>query len=294
MTKKDICQTVTDAIIKQLEDGVAPWVKPWNGSNAFVQTSFASGKAYKGINRLILGMSATENSYRSNKWVTYNQAKKLGGQVRKGQKSTQVVLYKPVMISDPKKETGEAVSKSIPLMRTFNVFNIDQIDGIEDADKTTQAVKTRHDLTHVEVDVKATGAYVHWGHDDNEAYYSPSADFIAMPSKDQFDDAGAYYATLLHELTHWTGHKSRLDRTNGKVFGDDAYAKEELIAELGSAFLCGNYGITGKLQHASYIKSWLRTLKNDKKLIFKAAAAAQKASDLVLELAAQLPEAEAA
>ena len=293
MTKKDIYQEVTDTIIQELENGVASWAKPWNGSNAFVQTSFASGKAYKGINRLILGMSATENGYTSNKWVTYNQAKKLGGQVRKGQKSTPVILYKTIAVDEANKETGEAESKSIPLMRTFNVFNIDQIDGIEDAEKTTQAVKTWNDLTHVENDIQATQADVRYT-DENQAYYHTVSDYVAMPSKDQFDDAGAYYATLLHELTHWTGHKSRLDRTNGKVFGDDAYAKEELVAELGSAFLCANYAITGKLQHASYIKTWIAVLKNDKKLIFKASAAAQKASDLLLELAAQSPEAKAA
>jgi antirestriction protein ArdC len=268
---KDIYQTITDQIIAALEQGAAPWVRPW--STAGLPRNAVSGREYSGINTILLAMSP----YGSPLWLTYKQAKAAGGQVRKGERGTGIVLFKPFNLTDVNNPI--APEKSIPLLRSFTVFNVQQIDNLPE--KFILVNKPQLDSFAYNEEAEMYLGKANIEHGKNKACFIPSADVIYMPSKFDFKSESDYYATGLHELTHWTGHKSRLARDFSGRFGDGAYAFEELIAELGAAFLCGHCGIDGQLQHANYIQSWLKVLKSDKRAIFKAAAAARKASEFV-------------
>ncbi len=281
---KDIYQTITDQIIAALEQGAAPWVKPW--STAGMPRNAVSGREYSGINTILLAMSP----YASPLWLTYLQAQAADAQVRKGEHGTTVVFFKPFKVSDV--NNPEAKEKSIPLLRSFTVFNVQQIDGLPE--KYTLANKPQLDdfSDNEEAEMYLGKAVIE--HGKSKACFIPSADVIYMPNKNEFKSIADYYATGLHELTHWTGHKSRLARDFNGRFGDGAYAFEELIAELGAAFLCGHCSIDGQLQHASYIQNWLKVLRNDKRAIFTAAAAARKASEFVTGKQEQEDEQQAA
>lgn len=278
-SKRDVYQEVTDSIIAQLESGTAPWTCPWNkGGAGRLPENFVSRQQYHGINTLLLWCEADQRGYSSNKWLTYKQAQEKGGQVRKGEKGNLVVFYKTL---EKEREDGEI--DRIPMMRHYHVFNVDQIDGIEDPQAAPEITpRTWSDCHDIEAVVP-----VQVRHDGARAYYSTSGDYIQMPEKDRFSDAASYYATLLHESTHATGHATRLDRQYGKRFGDSAYAREELVAEMGAAFLCATFGIQGNLQHAEYIDAWLKVLKADKKAVFTAAAAAQRAADYIMQASEQ-------
>jgi len=265
-----IYDTVTSAIIASLESGVAPWVKPWNAANA-ADYNAVSGKAYKGVNRLILAAAFKPNA----QWATFKQWQELGASVRKGEKATHIVFYSPV--TKPAKGDDGEEGATYRMLKTFCVFNASQVDGYTPPVVADDA-KPFNASAACEARLIKSGAMI--SHGGDVALYSPSADRIQLPNKGAFISAADYYATAFHELTHWTGHKSRLDRTGGK-YGSAAYAYEELVAEIGAAFLCQDHGIDGKLQHAAYIKSWLSALKNDSRLVFKAAAAAQKSADLI-------------
>jgi antirestriction protein ArdC len=279
--KRDLYQEVTNQILSQLEAGVAPWVKPWTGSKTGVPANAVTGKAYRGINVVLLSIAAQAAGYKRDLWLTFKQALAAGVPVKKGETATRIYFYKRHEI----KIAGETVdgeqgekSKVIPLLREYCVFNVEQLSGplpgLEDADQAPAFA----DHAAAEQFVGATGARITNGGDG--AFYQPGGDYIGMPAKAAFRSEGDYYATLLHELTHWTGHKSRCDRLGRLVrFGDEAYAAEELVAEMGAAFLCGRFGIAGRLQHASYIASWIKVLKNDKRAIFTASSLAQKACD---------------
>jgi len=272
-----IYQQVTDQIIKQLEQGATPWVKQWNGSSS-ANHNAVSGKGYNGINTLILAMSAAANGFKSNQWATYKQWLELGGQVRKGTKGTTIIFYSPVSGS---KVNADGEEKSYHyVLKSYSVFNADQIDGYTPA---AAPVKTFNSIAALEALATDSGAVIKHGGD--RAFYSPSEDFIQMPHKTDFTNEAAYYATLLHELAHWSGNATRLNRDLSGRFGNEAYAAEELIAELSAAFLCAEYQIDGDLRHAGYIASWLRILKNDNKAVFKAAALAQKSADFIKALA---------
>jgi antirestriction protein ArdC len=267
-----IYQQVTDTIIKQLESGAAPWVKQWQGSSG--SHNVITGKQYQGINTLILSMSAAAGGFKSNTWGTYKQWLEKGGQVRKGTKGTTIIFYSPVSGT---KVTASGEEKSYHyVLKSYSVFNGDQIDGYT---APVLPVKKFNSIAALESLAAASGAVINHGGD--KAFYSPSQDFIQMPNKTDFKNEAAYYATLLHELTHWSGAASRLNRDLSGRFGNEAYAAEELIAELSAAFLCSQYHINGDLRHAGYIASWLRVLKNDNKAIFKAAALAQKSADYI-------------
>ena len=278
--KTDIHSTVTAAIVAQLEAGDAPWSRPWTsvGGNRHLR---ANGQPYKGINTLILALSGRPGGH----WFTYKQASELGAQVRGGEKSTSVVFFKPLKVED-KANAGQL--KTIPLLRSYNVFHQDQIDNLP-AKYTAPAVATpslvRDDFA--DAAFAATGAQVN--HGGSSAHYVPSQDYIQMPAIETFHSVEAYYATLAHELTHWTGHKSRLDRNLTTTHGTKDYAREELIAELGAAFICVELGVESspRADHASYLQSWIDVLKEDSKAIFAAAAAAQKAADFVLAFSAE-------
>lgn len=266
----DIYQTITDNIVAALEKGAAPWIKPWTAaSGGSLPHNAVSGRAYNGVNFIVLSCAA----YASNGWLTYKQAKELGGNVRKGEKGTQIVFWSFPKVTD--KETGEI--KTVPFAKGFTVFNVEQCEGL-DTSKLKGFTPTAQGATAINDLAANVGADVR--HGGGSAYYHPTHDFIAMPSVDTFTSQEAYAGTLAHELVHWTGHKDRCDRQFGKRFGDDAYAFEELVAEIGSAFVCASAGIPLEgLQHDAYIASWLKVMKSDKRAIFTASSQAKKAAD---------------
>jgi len=270
--KTDIYDTVTNRIIENLEKGSIPWLKPWHTENT-LDKNIKTGREYNGINRIILGMSG----YQSNVWASFKQWSDLGARVKLHEKGTQIVFYKPVSGVKVTSEGDEIVYNSV--FTTSYVFNAEQVEGIEIKPRD---IEDKPFLNNVDIDnmVSNTGATIR--HGGNSAYYKRDDDYINMPIKSDFNSEANYYATLLHELTHWSGAKHRLDRTKGKRFGDVAYAFEELIAELGSAFLCEKYAVKGDIRHEGYIQSWLQALKNDNKMIFKASAYAQKSTDYIV------------
>ncbi len=270
-----IYDQITASIIAELEKGAAPWVKPWKADGT-ADRNLASGNAYKGINRLILGMQFKG----SNTWATYKQWQDVGASVRKGEKGTHIVYFSPIT-KHVKNSNGEDVESTYRLMKTYCVFNADQVDGYSAPVVDAPAIPFDSDAL-CESRIIKTGAIV--SHGGDAAFYAPSQDRIQLPNKTAFDTPASYYSTAFHELTHWTGSKNRLDRIQTGSFGSKDYAFEELVAELGAAFLCQEHGISGELRHAGYIQSWLKALRDDNKLIFKAAAHAQKASDFILSL----------
>lgn len=275
---RDLYQEVTDRILSQLEAGVAPWVRPWKSAEAFggMPYNAASGKRYRGVNILLLSM----HGYPTNAWMTYKQAQGLGGQVRKGEHGTKIVFFKPFVVRDVKAGSDEESERTIPMLREFTVFNVAQIDGLPE--RFDAAVESVEPDSSVFAQMFGLASVVHGG---DRACYSTTKDRIQMPHVGQFRSESDYQATALHELTHWTGHESRLCRQYGKRFGDQAYAREELVAEMGAAFLCGLAGIAGQLQHAEYIGNWISVLKSDKRAVLVAAGAAQKAADYVMQKA---------
>ena len=280
-----IYDDVTNSIIAELENGAAPWVKPWSATLKETDRNAVSGKGYRGVNRLILAMSSMANGNSSNVWASFKQWQALGGQVRKGSKGTKIVFYSPVNTTDS--STGE--EKSYALLKSYYVFNASQIDGI---DFDSQEVEeTRQFTPHEECEslMVRTGARI--SHGGDSAFYMPSQDRIQLPHKVSFQNPESYYATALHELTHWTSDKARCDRDLSKgKFGNSEYAFEELVAELGAAFLCQDLGIKGELRHAGYIGHWLKALKNDSRAIFKASALAQKSSDYLHNVSEAIEE----
>lgn len=269
-----IYQEITDSIIKQLENGAAPWVKPWKVDQT-ADKNIISQKPYQGINRLILGMSSMAQGFDVPVWASYKQWESLGANVRKGEKGTKIVFYSPV-----EKENAQGEKESYAVLKAYWVFNASQVDGIEIAPTSTATDSTFIDCALAEERIIKTGASITHGGD--AAFYAPGPDRIQLPHKSAFDNESSYYATAFHELTHWTGAKTRLDRELSKgKFGNPAYAFEELVAEMGAAFLCQDYGIQGELRHAGYIQSWLKACRDDSRAIFKAAALAQKAADYI-------------
>lgn len=280
----DIHQHITDQIIAAIEGGVGEFQLPWHRASGaiFRPTNIASKKTYRGVNVLALWAASESKHYTSGIWGTYRQWAEIGAQVRKGEKSTYIVFYKELANTSDDEDTTRLIARATP------VFSAEQVDGY--APEPVEAATPIDPIESADAFVAATGANIQHGGD--RAYYRPSTDSIQLPNRHVFtgsatiSPAESYYATLLHELTHWTSHPSRCGRELSKRFGDDAYAMEELIAELGAAFLCNGLGITAELRadHAQYLAGWLKVLKNDKRAIFtaasKASAAAQFLSDL--------------
>jgi antirestriction protein ArdC len=270
-----IYQQITDSIIAELEKGAAPWVKPWKADSS-ADKNFISQKPYQGINRLLLGMSSMVKGYASPAWATYKQWNEAGAQVKAGEKATHIVFFKPMKGQD--KDTGEETSYCV--IRGYAVFNVEQTDmSIVPTEKPQGEFNPIPDC---EDRIIKTGAII--SHGGDAAFYMPSADRIQLPNKTAFNGESNYYATAFHELTHWTGAKHRLDRDLNGRFGNPDYAFEELVAELGAAFLCSDYRIAGELRHAGYIGNWLKACREDNKAIFRAAALAQKAADYINSL----------
>ncbi|EHR2279923.1 DUF1738 domain-containing protein [Escherichia coli] len=270
--RTDIYQTVTDSIIAALETGVKPWVCPWQRTPGMsgLPSNYATGTAYSGMNIMLLWCSASKQGFCDSRWMTYKQAKAVGGQVRKGEHGTTAIFYTTL-----EKENDNGETDYIPMLKTFTVFNVEQIDGLPLNDEAVFPAETFEPLPRAEALFNSSGATII--EKGQNAFFTPLTDEIRLPERYLFIDAANFYATGLHELVHWSGAKSRLNREMKGKFGSEGYAFEELIAELGSAFLMADLGIVGEVQHESYIASWLKALRNDKRYIFKAASAASKA-----------------
>jgi antirestriction protein ArdC len=267
---------ITERIIALLKKGTVPWRKPWN-SEAGLPSNLMTKKPYRGINVFLLHSMHYESPY----WLTFRQALELGGNVRKGEKACPVVFWKQLERED--KQTGE--TEKIPMMRFYSVFNVAQCDGLKNIPAPVQTPLSAPSKPHEIIASMPKPPEIK--HGLSRAYYSPSEDMIAMPNQAAFESEADYHATLFHELIHSTGHASRLNRptlTGSAGFGSNPYCKEELIAEMGAAFLCGQAGIAESIleNSAAYVQNWLEQLKNDKKLIVQAAAQAQKAADFIL------------
>jgi len=294
--RTDVYQKVTDKIVAELEQGIRPWLKPWNADHAagrIVRPLRANGIPYRGINVLTLWSEAIEKGYASPMWMTFKQALELNAHVRKGERGSLVVYADKITCTDTDRETGEEAERAIPFMKGYTVFNVEQIEGLPEHyyAKPAPRSETEQRIARAESFFAATGATVR--HGGNMAFYAISHDRVQMPPIEAFRDAESYYATLAHEMTHWTRHPSRLDRDFGrKRFGDEGYAMEELVAELGSAFLSADLELTPEIRddHAAYIASWLKVLKEDRRAVFTAASHAQRAADYLNGLQSQAVE----
>jgi antirestriction protein ArdC len=285
--KADIYQRITGQIVNELEKSVRPWLQPWNAEHAagrITRPLRGNGVAYRGINVLMLWSAAMDKGYAAPVWMTFKQAMELKANVRKGERGSLVVYADKILRTETDAATGEDNERTISFMKGYTVFNVEQIDGLPEQyyPKPAPRMETVPLIDRAEAFFTAIGANV--VHGGSRACYIPSTDTIHMPCIDFFRDAESYYATRAHETTHWTRHKERLDREFGrKRFGDEGYAMEELVAELGSAFLSADLDLTPEVRedHASYIASWIKVLKDDKRAIFTAASHAQRAADFL-------------
>ena len=281
--KVDIYTRITNRIVSDLEKGVRPWLKPWNAEHAagrITRPLRHNSTPYRGINVLVLWITAEERGYACPLWMTYKQSVELGGQVRKGEHGSTVV-YADRFKKTEAGDDGQMVEQEIPFMKPYTVFNCEQIDGLPSEyyalaqapnEKIDRIDRAEQFFANTKLEIR---------HGGNMAYYAMKTDHVQMPPLEAFRDAEAYYATLAHESCHATRSEKRLNRDFGrKRFGDEGYAVEELVAELGSAFLCADLQLTPETRedHASYIANWLTVLKNDKRAIFTAAAHAERAA----------------
>ena len=276
-SRGSVYDKITERIIAMLETGTVPWRKPWQAKAGFPR-NLVSGKPYRGINVFLLHAMSYESPF----WLTFKQAQQLGGTVRKGEKACPVVFWKQLEIED--RESHEI--EKIPMLRFYYVFNTAQCDGLKDIPapvvETPLSAPTKPEEIIAFMPQRPEIKY-----GMRKAFYSPAEDIIAMPDRERFENEAGFFSTLYHEAIHSTGHVSRLNRptlTESAGFGSNPYCKEELIAEMGAAFLCGQAGIgESTLENsAAYLQNWLEQLQNDKKLIVQAAAQAQKAADFIL------------
>jgi antirestriction protein ArdC len=280
--REDVYTRVTNRIVAELERGVRPWLKPWNAEHAagrICRPLRFNGERYSGVNVLMLWAEAETRGYSCPIWMTFQQALALGGHVRKGEHGAPVV-YASRFTKTETTAGGDEVEREIPFLRQYTVFNAEQCDGLPASyyQPAEQPKTTLERIADADRFFAATGADVRHGGD--QAFYTAAADYVQMPHLQCFRDAESYYSTLAHEVTHWTKHPSRLNRDFGrKRFGDEGYAVEELVAELGAAFLCADMGIAAEPRedHAAYLGHWLKVLRDDKRAIFTAASHASKA-----------------
>jgi antirestriction protein ArdC len=270
-----VYEVITERIIAMLEKGTVPWQKPWTVATGLPR-NLVSKKPYRGVNVLLLHAMHYESPF----WLTFHQAQQLGGMVRKGERACPVVFGKRQETED--EITGEKSFYTV--LRLYNVFNSAQIDGLKNIPAPVETPATVSTPAEDIIALMPQRPEIKYGM--AKAYYSPSVDIVAMPDRTRFDSEAHFYSTIYHELTHATGAKSRLNRptlTESAGFGSNPYCKEELIAEMGAAFLCGHAGIENTIQNsAAYLQNWLEQLQNDKTLIVQAAAQAQKAADFIL------------
>jgi antirestriction protein ArdC len=282
--KCDLYAKVSARVIAELEAGAAPWIKPWSATpGANMPCNAVTNRPYSGCNVILLWM-ARAAGYRTPRFLTFKQALDVGGHVRKGERGAKVYFVKQLQIQEDAED--ETATRLVPMMREYTVFNVDQWDGLPDSTRAGKPARVRNPDTRDDLAdefLRSTGADIREGH--GEAYYVPSRDFISMPSFEAFKGADHFYSTAFHELTHWTAHKSRLDRDLKNRFGSREYGAEELVAELGAAFLCAEFGFDGDLRHAGYIGHWIELLKADKRAFFTACSQASKAAEYLRGLA---------
>ena len=279
----DIHQQITDQILGAMETARATGRRLWD-SQPSLPLNLATGKSYSGVNILILWAAGLSHGYTSPYWLTFKQAAAMGGQVRKGEHGTHCVFYKPWEAQETNTDTGETETKTGAVLKFFRVFNLDQIDGIDAP--TPEPRPAFVAIENAERILAASPAPIHIG--GTQACYRPATDTIHLPPREAFINPEAFYSTALHEMCHSSGHESRLNRDFSGRFGTEAHAFEELIAELGSAFLNADLGIIGSTlqDHADYLASWVKILKEDKKAILTAAAQASKAHAFIKGLIA--------
>ncbi|MCF8710265.1 ArdC family protein [Rhizorhapis sp. SPR117] len=280
-TSRDVAAEITDLIIRKLEEGVPPWSRPWRSSGAGGRPLRHCGTPYQGINTLYLWALGDAQGYRSRYWMTYRQAETLGGHVRKGQAGALSVYYSSFKKREEHPETGQEVERSIRFLRHYIVFNADQIDGLPPyfypSNEPEQPLVLSERQAAIDAFFAAIPADVR--HGGNQAYFTPTFDYIQLPNRTSFRSMDHYASTRCHETVHWAGHASRLARTFGKRFGDKAYCFEELVAEIGAGLCCADLGLPNVLHdgHASYVGHWLAILRGDQTAIIHAAAKAEQA-----------------
>jgi antirestriction protein ArdC len=294
--KRDLYSEVTARIVAELEAGAAPWVKPWSatpGQN--VPCNAVSNRPYSGCNVILLWL-ARGRGWPTPRFLTFKQAAEAGGSVRKGEHGTRVYFVKQLTVHDRSQPTNsEDATKLVPMLREYTVFNVSQCDGLPERITNPAPTKVRNPGQRdplADQFLACSGADIREG--AGEAYYAPGADFISLPSFAAFKGADHFYNVAFHELTHWTGHKARCARDFGTRFGNQAYAAEELVAELGAAFLSAEFSFDGDVRHAGYITNWIALLKSDKRAFFTAASKAQAAADYLRGLAIAEPQQAAA
>ncbi|HET6145504.1 MAG TPA: zincin-like metallopeptidase domain-containing protein [Candidatus Acidoferrales bacterium] len=277
-SRKNVYEIVTDQIIRQLEQGVAPWRKPWRTE---APCNLVSGKPYRGINVFLLASQGYESRY----WLSYNQAAKLGGHVKKGEHSS-IVTFWNIGEEKIKRDAEGTERKSRPfLLKFYRIFNICQTEGIAENLGLGNSIHRVASIEQCEAIVKGMPNAPRTEQSDR-AWYRPSTDTVGMPARGLFNSPEEYYSTFFHELTHSTGHASRVGREGIEQlnpFGSESYSKEELVAEMGAAMLCGITGIEQKTlgNSAAYLKSWINVLKSDSRMVVSAASQAQKAADYI-------------
>ncbi|MGD0900308.1 MAG: zincin-like metallopeptidase domain-containing protein [Thermoguttaceae bacterium] len=294
MIRNDLYQRITDQIVAQLENGVAPWQRPWATIGGGLPTNVVSRKPYRGINTLLLWSAAEEHGYQSPLWATYRQWDALSGHVNRGERSTKIIFWNVTRQTVLNENTGEDEEQRRFFCKEYSVFNLDQCGG-EALNRFRAPVLPPRDFIDfqpAEKAIAATGAEIR--HGGNRAYFDTLHDFIQLPIKDAFASSASYYATVLHELSHWSGHESRLRRIDKLArFGDQRYSAEELVAELAGAFLTASLGIPNERtldNAAAYLGHWLEVLRSDNRAIFTAATAASAAADYILDFSRQVEE----
>lgn len=284
-SRQSLYAEVTGRVIAELEEGRLPWVQPWERSrcDCTMPRNAGTGRAYSGINILILWAAAVAGGYRSQRWLTFRQAQATGRVVRKGEKGA-TVCYADRFTPNAEAERArdeDREARQIAFLKRFTVFNVDQCEGLPETFTELYDVRPEQELMpHAEALIRATGADFRIGGD--QAFYAPQLDFIAVPPKAAYPEPINWYRTALHELGHWTGHASRLNRDQTGGRGGKAYAREEPVAEMASAFTCASLSIQPTVRHADYIGVWLDVLREDERAIFRAASQASKAADYLL------------
>ncbi len=287
-SRRSLYAEVTEQVIAELEEGRLPWVQPWDAAacGCAMPANAISGRRYSGINVLILWAAVIEGGYASQRWLTYRQAVAVGGHVRKGERGTTVCYadrFTPRAEAEQAQDE-EREARTIAFLKRFTVFNVEQCEGLPgELLRSAEPPAEADILPQVKALIDASGADLRIG--GGEAYYSPLGDYVVVPPPQAFHAPVDWHRTALHELGHWTGHSSRLGRDQSGRFGSSAYAREELVAEMASAFACASLSIEPTVRHSDYIGSWLAVLREDEKAIFRAASAASKAADYLLAFA---------
>jgi antirestriction protein ArdC len=278
---RDLAEQVTARIIKEMENGVMPWRKPWHAratSDSPLPANAISRHAYRGINVWLLWSEQIDHGYESPLWLTFKQCRAAAdnSHVRKGEHGSKIYFYKPLEVKD---RDNPEKTRLVPILREFTVFNVCQcenlpehVTGLAPRSKIALDRDFDHMIGRTDVDLRHSG---------DRAFYAAGPDFVQMPYVSDFETVDTYRAVLAHEMTHWTGHKSRLNRTFGQTFGDKNYAAEELVAEMGSAFMAAAYGFESIVRHSDYIASWIKVLKDNPRALFSASSLAQKAVDFL-------------